>query len=86
MGGWHQPESVAGFNRNQWLASPEYAECIDSPKYASEWQADTAEGQKLGVSGTPTFFANGRMFVGAKSLEEMSKIIDEELAKVGGTR
>jgi len=25
MGGWNQPESVAGFNRNQWLASPEYA-------------------------------------------------------------
>jgi hypothetical protein len=25
MGGWHQPESVAGINRNQWLASPEYA-------------------------------------------------------------
>jgi hypothetical protein len=22
MGGWHQPESVAGFNRNRWLASP----------------------------------------------------------------
>jgi hypothetical protein len=22
MGGWHQPESVAGINRNQWLASP----------------------------------------------------------------
>lgn len=40
----------------------------------------------MGVNGTPTFFANGRMFVGAKSLEEMSKIIDEELAKAGGTR
>jgi len=25
MGGWHQLESVAGINWNQWLASPEYA-------------------------------------------------------------
>jgi protein-disulfide isomerase len=63
-----------------------FNECIDSNKYTAEWQADMAEGQKLGASGTPTFFANGRMFVGAKSLEEMSKIIDEELMKAGGTR
>ena len=63
-----------------------FNECIDSGKYTPEWQADMAEGQKLGVNGTPTFFANGRMFVGAKSLDEMSKIIDEELIKNGGQR
>ncbi len=63
-----------------------FNDCIDSPKYAYDWQADMAEGQKLGVNGTPTFFANGRMVVGAKSLEEMSKIIDEELAKAGGVK
>ena len=68
------------------LDTTRFNACIDSPKYAYEWQADTAEGQKLGVTGTPTFFANGRMFVGAKSLEEMSKIIDEELVKAGGAR
>jgi protein-disulfide isomerase len=38
------------------------------------------------VNRTPTFFANGRMVVGAKSLEEMSKIIDEELVQAGGQR
>lgn len=68
------------------LDANRFNECIDSPKYAAEWQADLAEGQKLGVSGTPTFFANGRMVVGARSFEEMSKIIDEELLKAGGSR
>ena len=63
-----------------------FNDCIDSPKYVYEWQADMAEGQKLGVNGTPTFFANGRMSVGAKSFEDMSKIIDEELAKAGGVK
>ena len=63
-----------------------FNECLDSGKYTYEWQGGQAEGQKAGVNGTPTFFANGRMFVGAKSFEEMSKIIDEELAKVGGVK
>lgn len=68
------------------LDATRFNECLDSGKYTAEWQADMAEGQKLGVNGTPTFFANGRMFVGAKSLEEMSKIVDEEISKAGGAR
>jgi|CXWL01.1.fsa_nt_gi protein-disulfide isomerase len=68
------------------LDGAKFAQCLDSGKYTTEWQADMAEGQKAGANGTPTFFANGRMVVGAKSLEEMSKIIDEELVKAGGQR
>lgn len=68
------------------LDTAKFNECLDSSRYATEWQADMTEGQKLGANGTPTFFANGRIIVGAKTLEEMSKIIDEELAKAGGAR
>jgi len=36
---------------------------------------------KLGVTGTPTFFVNGRRLVGARSPEAFRAVIDEELGK-----
>jgi hypothetical protein len=36
---------------------------------------------KIGASGTPAFFVNGRSLSGAKPFEEFKLVIDEELAK-----
>ncbi|HXD90671.1 MAG TPA: thioredoxin domain-containing protein [Candidatus Binataceae bacterium] len=47
-------------------------------------KADLAQGQALGVTGTPTFFINGRQLVGAQPPDKISEIIDDELA--GGTK
>ena len=47
-------------------------------------RADLAQGQSLGVTGTPTFFINGRELVGAQPPNKISSIIDEELA--GGAK
>jgi protein-disulfide isomerase len=44
--------------------------------------ADYAEAQRLGVTGTPTFFINGRRMVGAQPYEVFQRMIDEELASV----
>ena len=44
------------------------------------------EGTQLGVSGTPTFFINGRNLTGAQPLEAFAKVIDEELTKAGTAR
>lgn len=35
----------------------------------------------LGVQGTPTFFINGRIVIGAQPLDAFTQVIDEELAK-----
>lgn len=43
--------------------------------------ADSAEAAKLGVSGTPSFFINGRYLSGAQPYEEFKKRIDAELAE-----
>jgi protein-disulfide isomerase len=40
------------------------------------------DGSAVGVTGTPTFFINGRMFVGAKPLDEFKVVIEEELARL----
>ena len=42
---------------------------------------DQALAQKLGASGTPAFFINGRFLSGAMPVENFSALIDEELKK-----
>jgi protein-disulfide isomerase len=42
-------------------------------------RADMKLGQRLGVNGTPTFFANGRRIEGALPLERFEALIQEEL-------
>jgi protein-disulfide isomerase len=44
--------------------------------------ADMAEGKKLGVTGTPAFFVNGRFLNGAKPFDEFAKLIDAELTRL----
>ena len=48
--------------------------------------ADQAEGQRLGVSGTPTFFVNGREMVGAGTDKGFSDVIDDELSHAKGSQ
>ena len=63
---------------------------LDMERFKKEWKspeiealvnADMEEGRKLGATGTPTFFLNGQMLVGARPLEFMRTKIDEILAK-----
>jgi len=58
-----------------------FTACRASGKYKAPVQASNQEGTALGITGTPTFFINGRMLVGAQPVEAFSKIIDEELAR-----
>jgi protein-disulfide isomerase len=58
-----------------------FAACLDSGKHAAAVQADVQEGTRLGITGTPTFFINGRLVVGALPLEMFQKIIDRELRR-----
>jgi len=63
------------------LDQKKFDECLDSGKYASEVQNDMNDGSKYGVSGTPSFFVNGQILVGAQPYSEFKKLIDAELAK-----
>lgn len=56
-----------------------FTECFNSKKYASLIDASLAEGQKFGVSSTPTFFVNSQLVKGAQPVEEFREIIDEAL-------
>jgi protein-disulfide isomerase len=63
---------VARFDRD--LADPDLMKRID---------ADVAEAQGLGVTGTPAFFVNGRYLPGAVPFESIRALLDEDLGKKG---
>ena len=51
-----------------------------SDKVDKRISADYAQGTKLGVTGTPAFFVNGRFLSGAQPFASFKKLVDEELA------
>lgn len=53
--------------------------CLDSGKYKSEVEKDTADAQRAGGSGTPYFVINGKVLSGAQPFSAFKQIIDGEL-------
>lgn len=58
-----------------------FSHCLDQAKYAAAVKKDAAEGERLGVDGTPTFFINGRVLNGAQPPAAFEEVIDDELAR-----
>lgn len=56
-----------------------FSQCVNDSEVRKEVEADMAEGEKYGVSGTPAFFINGVMIEGAQPIEAFIKVIDQEL-------
>lgn len=57
-----------------------FAACLASGEKAAVVATDQADGQRYGVSATPTFFINGQRFVGAKPIDEFEQVVDGLLA------
>jgi len=55
------------------------AEDIDTLRYGSAVRRDLRQALRLGVRGTPAYFINGRRISGAKPIEELRAMIDEEV-------
>ena len=63
------------------LNTDQFRSCLSAKKYNNNVTKDMQEGQKVGTSGTPTFYINGRELVGAQPYTAFKTIIDEELKK-----
>lgn len=57
-----------------------YSACIADEAMKEELKGDLEEGSALGVSGTPSFFINGKKMVGAQPYEVLKQMIEAELA------
>lgn len=63
------------------LDAATFNSCYDAQKHTDIITKDTSLGSSVGVSGTPTFYINGRQLVGAVPFDSFKTIIEDELAK-----
>ena len=67
-----------GLDREQFDA------CLESEDSNAAIDRDVADGEAVGVSGTPAFFINGRMISDAQPFARFKELIDKELQRVTG--
>jgi protein-disulfide isomerase len=78
-----EPADLKATAKKLGLNTAKFNACFDKNQYSAAIDKDLAEGHRLNVSGTPTFFIDGREVVGAQPTESFTSIIDQELAKNG---
>jgi protein-disulfide isomerase len=59
-----------------------FDKCLDSNEKAEAVKAQLAEAQRLGLSGTPSFFINGLFLSGAVDYATLRGLVEQELASV----
>lgn len=62
------------------LDMEKFDKCLDSGEQTAAVQKDFAEAQRLGLTGTPSFFVNGHFFSGMIKYNTLRDIVEQELA------
>jgi protein-disulfide isomerase len=63
------------------LNAAKFKAALDSGKYKKKVEDDAKLAGSVGASGTPTFFINGKILVGAQPFDKFKEAIDAELGK-----
>jgi protein-disulfide isomerase len=73
---------LVGYAKDLKLDIPAWQACRQDPSTAAAYEADMKDGDNAWVGSTPTFFVNGRRFIGGKQLAELGTLfMDRELKK-----
>jgi protein-disulfide isomerase len=75
------PANLREFAAEVGLEAAAFSQCLDSHKHRAAVAADMEAGGKLGITGTPTFFINGALFVGNQPPAEFQRVIERELGR-----
>lgn len=75
--GDYDPEDLTRYAEQVGLDRESFATCMDSEEAARTVRDDRAAGAGWGVSGTPTFFVNGRRVTGLPGVPAMKQIIEQ---------
>ncbi len=73
-------DKAAEYLKDSGIDMAKWGTCFDNKETQAKVNAQNEEGKSLGVTGTPAFFINGRMLVGAQPFEQFKNVIDDELA------
>jgi protein-disulfide isomerase len=73
--------SLAQIGSDLGLDTTALESCMTERRYQEFVQNDFLAGQAAGVTGTPAFFVNGIALKGARDANELSRIVDSELAR-----
>jgi protein-disulfide isomerase len=80
------PDVFKGIAKEVGLDAVIFETCLGSGKYQAAIKEDIAEGNRVGVGGTPAFFVNGRLISGAQPFEAFARVIDDELSRTAASR
>jgi protein-disulfide isomerase len=72
-------DDLVSYAKDLGLDVAKFEKDMKDPELMKWVESDMAEGQKIGVRGTPATFINGRMVSGAQPYDAFKKIIDDEL-------
>lgn len=70
-----------GYAKELGLNTSQFSDCLSQGKFTQAVKNDFALGQRVGVSGTPSFFINGRLLVGSQPFSAFQAVIEKELNK-----
>ena len=76
-----EPEKFLEYAEQMGLDMEKFKADVASQQVKQRVAADVEEARRLGVTGTPGFFVNGRFLSGAQPFESFKRLIDEELGK-----
>jgi protein-disulfide isomerase len=72
---------LLGYARELGLSEPRVLAAINTKRHAAAITQDAELAEDLSASGTPSFFINGRLLVGAQPVDSFKKVIDAEIAR-----
>lgn len=74
-------EYFLGYARTLGLNIDQFKQGIESGKFEAKISRDFADAEALNLTGTPTFFINGKKLVEAPSYANLKKAVDQALVK-----
>jgi protein-disulfide isomerase len=75
------PDKLENFASELQLDVNKFRAAMQDPAVAAKIEAQSAEANRLGAMGTPSFFINGRYLAGAQPLESFEAAVDRELKR-----
>jgi protein-disulfide isomerase len=79
------PEDLRRYAGQMGLDVTKFDGCLATGVHRAAVQRDLDEGNRLGITGTPAFFINGRTLTGAQPLEAFTRLIEQEMARVAAS-